>query len=170
MSSLNSETQQGELSKSEKDIRDRFVAEYMKDNDAVQAAVRIGFIHVFALDWGPRFMLETYTLNKIETAKRAIVEKNVSKQTIEEDKAEIISALRREMNYMGPGSSQAARVAAASKLASLRDMDPIKKVDKTLNMRERGGVMRVPGIANVQEWEDAAIASQTALLKDVQLH
>lgn len=73
----------------------------------------------------------------------------------------------REAHYRGPGSSHAARVAALGKLASIRDMDAPTKIKADLSMR--GGVMMIPAIANLEDWEKAAQASQSSLQEDAKL-
>lgn len=150
-----------ELSKSEKELRDKFVDEYLVDFDQNAAALRIGFSVSFASTYAERFMQEPYTRKRISDKQLEMAEDD--KTEAERDRRIIRAALMREAHHRGQGSSHAARVSALAKLASIRDMDaPLKvKSEHTL----RGGVMMVPAIANIEEWEAAARASQGQLQK-----
>lgn len=154
-----------ELSEKEKDLRNKFVDEYLLDYDQTAAAIRIGFSASFAQTYAERFMLEPYVRKRITDMQTALAEDD--RLEAELDRRRIRAGLMREAHYRGPGSSHAARVSALAKLASIRDMDaPIKtKTDVTM----RGGVMLVPAIASIEDWEKAAQASQGNLQKDSNL-
>lgn len=156
------------LTEEEKLIRAKFVHEYVKDYNPLLALLRIGYTELWAEKFAIEFMREAYTLNLISDARRKAESPLEDKNSAKEVRREVISSLRKEMVYMGPGASQAARVAAASKLAQLLEMEPAKKVD--LNANVRGGVMKVPGIAKAGEWEDAGRESQQKLINDVRLN
>lgn len=165
---LTTEEKAPELSEGEKKIRDAFVVECMKGFDPFSACIRIGYNKTFAQHFSELFMTEPYTLRRLQeatTAQHTQIEDAESEKVM---KREVVSALRKEMHYHGPGSTQAARVAAATKLASLLDMEPAKKID--LNHGVVGGVMKVPRIANVEDWENEAIESQKKLVTDVRLN
>lgn len=148
-----------EMSVREKALRDCFVAEYLVDYDAVCACLRIGFNNQFAKEFAIKLMAEPYVQKRINEVRfQDIPEKDLEAY----NKKRIASKLMQEAHYMGPGSSHAARVAALSKLAALNNMEPAKKVDATVN--HRGGVMAVPGIAKLDDWEKAASASQDTLV------
>ena len=153
-----------DLSTSERELRDRFIEEYLKDYDQTTAAIRIGFPMSFARTYAERFMTEPYVRQKISEREAAQLDPSEEKNEFEIDRRRIRAALLREANYNGPGSSHSARVSALAKLASIRDMDsPIKvKTEHTL----RGGVMMVPGIASLDEWEKTAQLSQENLKRD----
>jgi len=78
------------------------------------------------------------------------------------DKELTLSVLR-EAAQRGPYSS---RVAAAAKLAAILGMD--KPVASTLEISNRGGVMVVPGIGNVDDWEQTAVKAQQDLIDAAQ--
>lgn len=148
-----------QMSDREKALRDLFVAEYLIDYDPVSACQRCGFERQFAQEFAVKFMHEPYVQQKINLMKfQDMPEKDV----LEFDKKRIRSALMYEAHYRGPGSSHAARVAALGKLASLTGMEAPKKSEQTIT--HRGGVMAVPGIASLDDWESAAGASQDALV------
>lgn len=154
-----------DLSDKEKGLRNKFVDEYLIDFDQTAAAIRIGFSASFAQTYAEKFMTEPYVRKRITDMQIALTEDE--KIEAELDRRRIRAGLMREAHYRGPGSSHAARVSALGKLATIRDMDaPIKvKGDFT----HRGGVMMVPGISNLEDWEKAAQASQTDLQKDSNL-
>jgi hypothetical protein len=162
------ETLANTLTPEEKVIRQKFVAEYMKDFNPVLACIRIGYTESWAQKFAVEFMREQYTLNLIQEARRKESSPLEDKDLAKEVKREVIAQLRKEMVYTGPGASQAARVAAAGKLAQLLEMEPAKKVDLQSNVR--GGVMKVPGIAKAGEWEEAGRESQLKLINDVRVH
>lgn len=159
------EAMAGELSPKEKELRDKFVSEYMIDFDQTAAAIRIGFSASFAQTYAEKFMTEPYVRKRIADMQTALAEDD--KLEVDLDRRRIRAGLMREAHYRGPGSSHAARVSALAKLASIRDMDAPTKIKSEVNLR--GGVMMVPGIANLEEWEKAAAASQGALQKDSNL-
>ena len=154
-----------DLSPKEKELRDKFVTEYLMDYDQTGAAIRIGFSASFAQTYAEKFMTEPYVRKKIADMQNALAEDD--KLEVELDRRRIRAALMREAHYRGAGSSHAARVSALSKLAQIRDMDAPTKIKADMNLR--GGVMMVPAIANIEEWESAAQASQTNLQKDSNL-
>jgi hypothetical protein len=160
-----SEAMAPELSNSEKELRNRFVDEYLLDFSQTAAAIRIGFAASFAQTYAEKFMAEPYVRKRISELQLAM--DGDEKAEADRDRRRIRAALLREAHYRGPGSSHAARVSALAKLAAIRDMDsPLKlKIDA----RQRGGVMMVPAIASIEDWEAAAQASQGDLQKESNL-
>jgi hypothetical protein len=129
------------LSDKEKQLRNLFVDEYLVDYDAIAAAQRCGFQASFAKDYAIKFMNESYVRKRIEEVKHTNVD---PKKADEFDKARIRAVLMKEAhNQYTTGS---ARVAAAAKLAA---------------------ILVVPAIANIDEWEAVAMASQAKLVADV---
>lgn len=154
-----------DLSPREKELRDKFVSEYLLDFDQTAAAIRVGFSASFAGTYAEKFMTEPYVRKQIADMQNALAEDE--KLEAELDRRRIRAGLLREAHYRGPGSSHAARVAALGKLASIRDMDSPLKIKS--DVTHRGGVMMVPGIASLEEWEAAAQKSQGNLQKDSNL-
>lgn len=152
--------QPDEMSPREKALRDLFVSEYLIDYDQVKAAQRCGFALQFAIEYGRKFMEEPYVQRRINEVRF----KKIDERELEDyDKARIRTALMAEAHNRGPGSSHSARVSALSKLAALYGMEAPKKIDANVN--HRGGVMAVPGIAALDEWEQQASASQDELTR-----
>lgn len=151
---------QKEMTEREKALRDAFVSEYLVDYDQVRAAMRCGFNRQFAQEYAKLFMDEPYVQKRINEVRFM----KTDERALEEyDKARIKSSLMHEAHYHGPGSSQAARVAALGKLAAMYGMEAPKKIEA--NVAHRGGVMAVPGIAALDDWEQTASASQDELVR-----
>lgn len=153
------------LSTREKALRDLFVKEYLVDFDAISACLRCGFTSVTAQQYAHKFMEEGYVQKKLATeqAKFGSVDDVDSKEAL---KQQIITGLIREAHNRGTGSSHSARVAALSKLASIVGLDAVNK----LMAGEQSGVMMVPAIASLDDWEAAAQASQEKLAHDSVVH
>jgi hypothetical protein len=146
-----------EFSEQERALRDRFVEEYLVDFSPLNAARRVGFSNAFAKEYAERFMSESYVRRKIEQVKHRT---DVDEGDLEEyDKRRIRQCLMREAHDMF--SSGSSRVAALGKLMSLYGMDAPTKIKQEIE--HKGGVMMVPAIASLDEWERAAVASQAAL-------
>lgn len=159
-----------ELTFREKALRDKFVKEYLQDYDQVAAAMRIGYPKSYAREFAARFMEEPYVAKKIKELEQAVTEED-----IESERRRIKAGLVREANYFGPGASQAARVAALSKLAQMAGMDAPTRVQSELtgaNGEPLGaGTFVVPGMMTIEEWEKAAADQQAQLTApDVPTH
>ena len=153
-----------DLTKQEQELRDLFVTEYLLDYDAYAAALRVGFQEQYAHQYASQFMGESYVRKRIAEITHGAPENE--KEWKEATQRKIVASMFREANYNGPGSSHGARVAALSKLASLFDMDKPSKVEQTIT--HKGGVMAVPGIASIDEWEKQALASQEKLTSEAE--
>lgn len=157
------EPEQGpELTFREKALRDKFVGEYLIDYNPLAAAIRIGYPKGYAKEYAARFMEEPYVLNKIREQ-----ESTSEDVTTDVMKKRIMAGLVREANYNGPGSSQAARVAALSKLAQMHGMDAPRRTEITgADGAPLGeGAFVVPGVISVEDWERAAEEQQAALVQ-----
>lgn len=147
-----------ELTESEKALRDKFVDEYLVDFKPYEACIRVGFMAAFARQWADKFMDESYVQRRIRERKFKAPEDEKAQAEI--DKQIALSALRQAAQH-GPYPS---RVAAASRLVTMLGIDAPTKVQNDITMR--GGVMMVPAIANIDEWEQAAIATQDRLVQE----
>lgn len=153
-----------DLTKQEKELRDLFVAEYLLDHDSFAAAIRVGFQEQYARQYSMQFMGESYVRRRIAELMHAAP--HDKKEYEEETKRKIIASMFREANYRGPDSTHGARVAALAKLASLFDMDKPAKIEQTIT--HQGGVMAVPGIASIDDWEKQALESQEKLTSEAE--
>lgn len=150
-----------ELPPQQKALRDLFVSEYMIDFDAVAACMRCGYGRQFAREFAIKFMDESYVQQRITAIKYQKVE---PRDELEFNQKRIKAALMFEAHYRGPGSSHAARVNALAKLAAMNGLDMPRKLEATV--QHRGGVMAVPGISKLDDWEREASASQDQLVEN----
>ena len=135
-------------------IRERVVSEYLYDFNWTRACLRCGFRAEFAEDNGKRFRNDPYCIWRVKTLAR---ERNLEvrndvtpEQALDEQaakRADILSALEREANYFGPGSSAAARVSALGKLAQLRGMEPVKQAKIEHKMPGVMVLLNVPNLS-----------------------
>lgn len=154
------------LSVDEMNIREQVVHEYLYDYSWTKACLRCGFRPEFASDNAERFSKDPYCIWRVkELAREKGLNPNPEQKAkeLEQDKVDILNALKKEAHYYGPGSSQAARVSALGKLAQLMGMEPPKQVKAEVQAK---GVMVVPGIADTEAWEAIAGAQQQQLQDD----
>lgn len=152
-----------ELTERERALRDLFCNEYLVDFNSVAAAQRCGFQHSFAKDYAIKFMQEAYVQRRIKYLEQSAPVVGAKKED-EFNIRRIRAALLEQAYFHGPGSSHAARVSALAKLVSIYGMDAPTKAE-ILNVH-KGGVLMVPAIANLNDWEAAAQASQAKLVSD----
>lgn len=109
------------LTKQEKALRQRFVAEYLVDYDAIGAAIRLGYQEAFAQQYAKQFLTEPYTLKLIK-------EKEAEFGILTEDdqhRKKIVAGLYREAHSRF--NSGSARVAALTQLAKIIGIEaPVK--------------------------------------------
>lgn len=151
-----------DMSPSEQAARDLFVAEFLRDRDAYAAALRCGFSKAFATTYARQFMAEPYVRRRIAEHTTHIPKTVSERKEFEETlKQQVLEQLIKDAHYKGPGASHAARVSANAKLAAILGLDaPIKTQTDITN---RGGVMIVPGIMDIDEWERQAMKQQEDL-------
>ena len=116
------------LGEHERAVRDRFVDEYIKDYDPLNAAIRIGFSRAYAGQYSKLFMSESYTLGRIkemEVAPNNEMEKEAGRRFV-------IATLRREANDMR--STGSARVAAAAQLSKILGIEAPVKVENDIKL------------------------------------
>lgn len=115
------------LTKQEKALRQRFVAEYLADYDAIGAAIRLGYQEAFAQQYAKQFLTEPYTLKLIK-------EKEAEFGILTEDdqhRKKIVAGLYREAHSRF--NSGSARVAALTQLAKIIGIEaPVKTQQEVL--------------------------------------
>lgn len=144
-------------------LRDSFVKEYLKDYSPINAAIRIGYSRSIAKEYAQRFMDEPYVARKISQMEEAPIEE-IDETTF---KKRIMAGLYKEANNYGPGSTQAARVAAWAKLAHLQGMEPASKVKSEITGADGAplaGTFVLPGMMTPEQWESAAAKQQEDLV------
>lgn len=109
------------LTKQEKALRQRFVAEYLEDYDPVGAAIRLGYQEAFAQQYAKQFLAEPYTrkLLKEKEAQFGILTEE------DQHRKKIVAGLYREAHSRF--NSGSARVAALTQLAKIIGIEaPVK--------------------------------------------
>lgn len=156
-----------EFSPEEKALRDLFVTEFLVDFDQIKAAQRCGFNWQFAVEYARKFMAEPYVQQRISQL-QSLMPRN-EEELLKYNKRRIQERLLFEAHYQGPGSSQAARVAALKALSDMYGMGSVAQA-RTAGANQAGlagGVMVVPEIANVDDWESQAMQNQKDLRRDI---
>lgn len=102
-----------ELSSTEKQLRDLFVEEYLKDHDRLAAAIRCGFGKGYAKQYADQFWEEPYVQQKISKISRQALDPTEEQK--QEHRAIVINTLLQAAQN-GPYAS---RVSAARELATL---------------------------------------------------
>lgn len=157
---------EADLTADEISIRDAVVAEYLFDYNWVNACKRVGMNAAMAFDYAKRFQDDGYCQKKLKELQKskAASSAQTRKQEIEEERQRIIEGLRFESTYNGPNSSQSARVAAYKQLCAIYGFEAPKQ--QKVDVGVSSGVMLVPMVGSMDDWEKAANASQTKLQED----
>lgn len=116
------------LTKQEKALRQRFVAEYLADYDAFAAAIRLGYQEAFAQQYAKQFLTEPYTLKLIK-------EKEAEFGILTEEdqhRKKIVSGLYREAHSRF--NSGSARVAALTQLAKIIGIEAPVKTEQQVKL------------------------------------
>ena len=116
------------LTKQEKALRQRFVAEYLADYDAFAAAIRLGYQEAFAQQYAKQFLTEPYTLKLIK-------EKEAEFGILTEEdqhRKKIVAGLYREAHSRF--NSGSARVAALTQLAKIIGIEAPVKTEQQVKL------------------------------------
>ena len=103
------------LTEKEMVLRDFFVSEYLKDFDAYNACLRLGFQATYAVSWSQTLLGCGYVQRKLSYLQG-------EPEGPEQDKLDKAMALR-ELRRVAQRGSDSARVAAIRQLAALRGWD-----------------------------------------------
>lgn len=141
----------------ERKLLDLFCEEYLVDMDTTRAASRCGFQDGFAKDYGIRFFNKSYVQKRIAALQRAKLDERKEREFDAINTRARLRAIIND-NYAKP----AARVAAARELNAMHGLRG-QTGGPAQNTGQRGGIVLLPAIANMDEWEKAAQASQSAL-------
>lgn len=144
------------LTDAERELRDRFVTQYVIDRNEYKATLRLGYMHSVATSYSQIFMNCSY------------VQKRITEQMFTQPE------------HVNPGSAKALAVntlaqimlsagykekIGATKLWN--DIHGLNAPTKTDNKHTiSGGVMVVPAIADIDAWEREATNSQSKLVED----
>lgn len=107
------------LSPTEKDLRDRFVTEYLKDFDAWKACLRVGLMRSVAMQYAQDLLDDSYVAREIQ--RRRTLPMNLEEQKPTKQ-AQIESLYWEQATYRGVGASHAARVSALNSLSKIHKL------------------------------------------------
>lgn len=169
-------TAEPHMNANDKRLRDKFVAEYLKDYHTINAAIRMNYAADGALNFAKMMWEDAYVQRQIAhyqqsrcTWMRAPDGSN-NDNTVNEfgqdkqaDKQRIINQLFKEMYNTGAGGTQKGRIAAATALARIYNLDQVDEVGANTS----NNVMIVPEVASVEEWAAMAKKSQAKLKEQV---
>lgn len=141
----------------ERALYDKFADEYLVDQNATLAASRCGFQAGFAVEYGKQLSTKAYIQRRIAELRRRPAD---TKADREYDRTLSINTLRSIAS--DPYQKGSARVAAVRELNAMHGFHAPTKSQLDIN-GARGGVVLLPGIAKLEDWEAAAEASQSAL-------
>ena len=116
------------LTRQEKALRQRFVAEYLADYDAFGAAIRLGYQEAFAQQYAKQFLTEPYT-------RKLIKEKEAEFGILTEEdqhRKKIVAGLYREAHSRF--NSGSARVAALTQLAKIIGIEAPVKTEQQVKL------------------------------------
>lgn len=133
-----------------------FCQEYLIDRNATLAASRCGFMAEMAEEYGKRLFRKSYVQKRLKVLRSLDV---TTTSNVEYDRALTVDVCRAVAS--DPSVKGSARIAAVRELSSIRGFHaPVKS---QVDVNSRGGIVMLPGIASLDDWERAAQASQSAL-------
>lgn len=141
----------------ERELYDKFAEEYLVDQNATLAASRCGFQAGFAIEYGKQLSTKSYVQRRIAELRRRAVD---TKADRDYDRTLNVNTLRSIAS--DPYQKGSARVAAVRELNAMHGFHAPTKSQIDIN-GSRGGVVLLPGIAKLEEWEALATQSQDAL-------
>jgi phage terminase small subunit len=98
------------LTEQERLLRDHFVAEYLKDFNAYQACIRLGFQASFALEWATRLFNDGYVQRQIQHMTRT--------RKVNDEEAKVL--LENELLRIAQCGSDTARVSAIREFNAMK--------------------------------------------------
>lgn len=155
-----------ELSADDIELYDHAVREYLYDRNWVNTCKRMGMSSTLAHEYATRFAQNSYVQKCLrrEEEKIAASPETTTKVDVEQKRQRIIAQLEEQSIYNGPGSSHAARVAALKQLCSIYGFEAPKQTQVAVGVSS--GVMLVPAMASLADWEASAKAAQEKLQEE----
>lgn len=145
------------LSPEYKKRREAFAREYIKDFNAVRAAMRMGMSYESASANAHKLLDDTYTIHCLDHLRAALDESAIV------SRADVLLGLVKEANFAHPLlSTHSARISAWKQLSKVLGME-VNKLEVSGSLQSIGGVMRIPAPQSVDKWEESAAASQAEL-------
>lgn len=146
-------------SDTERELLDRFCVEMLVDGDPIRAASRCGFQAGFAEQYGKLFYSKSYVQKRL----RVLREQQPDDEKFEEDYLRRMVIRRCHDVLMNKYSKGSDVVRASAQLDNMFGWasNARRATANTL----QSGVMVIP-LASMEEWEAAAMASQSRLIED----
>lgn len=145
-----------DTSDTEKLVMDRFIKEYMHDQDGVKATLRVGISSTYATTWAKNWLDHPYVQLGIKKAKIEIAQiANDPDRLRQEMISQLINIMRAD------GLKPTDRLAAIAQLSKLQGFDAPTKSETTTEIK--GGVMIAPAMLGVDEWSSLAQSQQAKL-------
>lgn len=145
-----------QLSQEQVNLRQRFVSEYLRDMDALKACLRLGYSISYAKDSAKNLLHDPYV-------QYLLAAKNDSPQSSKEQYSTNITAKNQAkaalMAIINSGYDEKAKVAA------LKLKFQLDREEQNASGVESSGVMIVPGIDSVADWERTAMHTQEKLMQ-----
>lgn len=132
-----------------------FARQYIIDFNQKRAAIRMGYPETTANTMGGKLFWHSYTQAYLVALIRGMEE------TCIVGRNEVLAGLLREAHSYGPDSSSATRIMAWKEIAKILGMY-IARVEISANS---SGVMTVPLVRDVNEWEQISQVSQGMLME-----
>ena len=134
---------------------EEFARQYIIDHNQTRAACRMGYPHEKASDVGNKLFWKPYTQAYLTVLIRSLEERAIVGRN------QVLSGLLAEANNYGPDATSMSRIMAWKTIGQILGMF-IAKVEISANS---SGVMEVPMVRSVNEWEALASGSQQGLLE-----
>jgi len=151
------------LTQIERDTIDKYIIEYVFDKDEEKAAIRMGISRVYAKSIAKNFVDTPYFQIKL---KEYSIEKDALLDDADLLRREIVRNLIDVMKYNGENASQSARISSAKEISAIMGLaakQQLSNEDEFAN-----GVMVLPSLLPIDEWNSQSIASQAALYKQLE--
>jgi len=145
------------LSENERDLRNRFVEQYLEDYNPTLALIRCGYAKQYAADYSSRFMNEPYTQNRI-TAR--LNEMGITTDE-ERHRARILKGLY-AVAY-DPASAASAKVSAFAQLSKILGIEAPIKTQTDVNLKATGMDLSHLSLAELEEIKRLANGSNTSV-------
>lgn len=166
---------EGSMRAGMKERRDVFVEEYLVDFTASRAWLRMKarldpdddkeYTSSEAANYGYLLTREPYVAKRISDALDEIAEGMLLRRN------RVVGGMLREANREGLGSQHAARVSAFSRLLEhlekMEDRAERARQKEAQSKKQSSGVMLVPAMGTVDQWEAATMAAQAKLKAEV---
>jgi predicted DNA-binding protein (UPF0251 family) len=136
---------------------EEFARMYLVDFSQTRAAVRMGYSRTSAANLGNDMFWQPYTQAYLVKLIREIEEHTIVGRN------EVLAGLLREAHNLGADANSSSRIKAWSEIGKILGMY-VQRVELSANS---SGVMEVPMVADSNQWEQFAQASQTKLMEVV---